>query len=91
MSSPFDVSAEYEGWDTIPPSAQQKIRESHFAREAAEAELLHVQHRKEQKQQEAVASARSDVPGSCLPHVADTRVESSATHVRHESRLTSGG
>ena len=35
--------AEYEGWEGIPTSAQQKIREAHFAREAAEAKLLHAQ------------------------------------------------
>ena len=67
MSSTFDFSAEYEGWDAIPSSAQQKIREAHNAREAAEAELLHVQQQQEQEQQEAAASARSDIPAPGLP------------------------
>ena len=84
-------SAEYEGWDAIPSSAQQKIREAHYAREATEAELLHVQQQQEQEQQEAAASARSDIPASGLLHGADTREESSAAHARDEPRLTSGG
>ena len=31
MSSLYDVSAEYEGWDIIPSSTQKKIREAHQA------------------------------------------------------------
>ena len=92
MSSTYNFSAEYEGWDAIPSSAQQKIREAHLAREESEATLLHVQREKEQKkQQEAAASARSDIPEPELPHGADMRGESSAVHARDEPQLTSGG
>ena len=91
MSSTYDLSAWYEGWDAIPSSALQKIREAHYAREAAEAELLHVQQQKEQEQQEAAASARSDMPAPGLIHGADTRGESSAAHAGDGPRLTCGG
>ena len=91
MSSSYDFSAEHEGWDAIPSSAQQTIREAHYAREGVEAKLLHVQQQQEQEQQEVAASARSDIPAPGLPHGVDTRAESSAAHVGDDPRLTSGG
>ena len=92
MSSTYDFSAEYEGWDAIPSSAHQKIREAHLAREEVKAKLFHVQREKEQEeQQEAAASARSDIPEPGLPHGADMRGESSAAHASDEPQLTSGG
>eukprot|EP00752_Nemacystus_decipiens_P009778 g8733.t1 len=54
--STFDPG-EYEGWDAIPSWIQQRIRQDHDAREAAEAELLLLQQERTRESEEREAAA----------------------------------
>lgn len=98
-------SGEYEGWDAIPSSLQERIKSDFIARRTAEAELLSLQEERiqQQQQQRVGRDTAAELQGVVqdtsaflgaerqTSHGVDTRREPSVPVTRQDSRSTPGG